>query len=137
MIQQKLLTRKSHKMDTSLRWTIPLFSAKRRLFPNNMTTISSVNMGILKFFTPPPPQPSSSIHSPSHFHPPPQPTLLISTCIKSNFGQLCKYQSMQASEKIGNGLTSMILDCECFGIFFIRILRVKWYYDVIIGKKSL
>ena len=28
----------------------------------------------------------------------------------------------------------MILDDECFGIFFIRILKVKGYYDVMIHK---
>ena len=31
--------------------------------------------------------------------------------------------------------TSMILNCECFDIFFIRILRVNEYYDVIAPKK--
>ena len=29
-------------------------------------------------------------------------------------------------------VTSMILDGECFGIFFIRVLRVIGYYDVIL-----
>ena len=34
----------------------------------------------------------------------------------------------------GIGLTSMILNFECFSIFFIRILGVKEYYDVMIDK---
>ena len=38
--------------------------------------------------------------------------------------------------EIGIGLTSMIRDGECFGIFFIRVLRVKGYYDVMIYNKS-
>ena len=29
---------------------------------------------------------------------------------------------------------SMILNCECFGIFFIRVLGVKGYYDLMINK---
>ena len=37
---------------------------------------------------------------------------------------LGKYRGLKV-EKIGNGLTSMILDGECFGIFFIRIWGVK------------
>ena len=41
---------------------------------------------------------------------------------------------MQTSEKIGNGLASTILDGECVGIFFIRILGVKGYHDVMIDK---
>ena len=39
-------------------------------------------------------------------------------------------------EKNGNGLTSMIPDDEYFAVFFIRILGLKGYYDVIIHKKS-
>ena len=33
-------------------------------------------------------------------------------------------------------VTSMILDGECFGIFFLRIFGFKGYYDVMINKKS-
>ena len=33
--------------------------------------------------------------------------------------------------------TSMILNSECFGIFFIRIFEVKEYYDVMIHKNHL
>ena len=34
-------------------------------------------------------------------------------------------------------VTSMILDGECFGIFFIRILGVKEYYYIMIHKNHL
>ena len=31
---------------------------------------------------------------------------------------------------------SIILDSECFGTFFIRILGLKGYYDVMVHKRS-
>ena len=62
------------------------------------------------------------------------PLLLPSLC---NIREACfgKYQRRDY-EKNGNGLTSMILNDEYFAIFFIRILEVKGYYDVMIQKKS-
>ena len=35
-----------------------------------------------------------------------------------------------------NGLTSMILDDEYFAIFYIRILRVKGYHDVMMCQRA-
>ena len=39
-------------------------------------------------------------------------------------------------EKNGNGLTFIILDDEYFVIFFVRILRVKGYYDLMMCQRA-